>query len=172
MKKPSAKKKITQKLWAGRFSEATDPLVEVFTASLPYDYRLLPYDLTGSLAHLNMLSGQRIIPAREAKRIRGGLLEIQKESAQGKPTFPIEDEDVHMFVEKRLTKKIGAVAGKLHTARSRNDQVALDLRLYLRDQIRDLGGNSNLCKKPCWQQPKIRAIWSSPAIPIRSEPNR
>jgi argininosuccinate lyase len=138
MKKPPAKKKITQKLWAGRFSETTDPLVEVFTASLPYDYRLLPYDLTGSLAHLNMLSRQRIIPAQEAKRIRGGLLEIQKEWAQGKLTFPIEDEDIHMFVEKRLTKKIGAIAGKLHTARSRNDQVALDLRLYLRDQIQDL----------------------------------
>ena len=135
---PSRKKKGSDKLWAGRFSEATDPLVEVFTASLPYDYRLLPYDLTGSLAHLNMLSRQRIIPAQEAKRIRGGLLEIQKEWDQGKLTFPIEDEDVHMFVEKRLTKKIGAVAGKLHTARSRNDQVALDLRLYLRDQIRDL----------------------------------
>jgi argininosuccinate lyase len=138
MKKPSAKNKITRKPWAGRFSEATDPLVEVFTASLPYDYRLLPYDLTGSLAHLNMLSRQRIIPAQEARRIRGGLLEIQKEWAQGKLTFPIEDEDIHMFVEKRLTKKIGAIAGKLHTARSRNDQVALDLRLYLRDQIQDL----------------------------------
>ena len=138
IKKSSSKKKATQKLWGGRFSEATDPLVEVFTASLPFDYRLLPYDLTGSLAHLQMLARQGIIPAKEAKRIRSGLLEIQKEWAQGKLTFPIEDEDVHMFVEKRLIHKIGPVAGKLHTARSRNDQVALDLRLYLRDQIRDL----------------------------------
>ena len=138
MKKPFPKKKITQKPWAGRFSEATDPLVEVFTASLPYDYRLLPYDLTGSLAHLNMLSRQRIIPAKEAKQIRLGLLEILKEWESGKLIFPLGDEDVHMFVEKRLTKKIGTIAGKLHTARSRNDQVALDLRLYLRDQIQDL----------------------------------
>ena len=135
---PSRKKKGSDKLWAGRFSEATDPLVDIFTNSIPFDYRLLPYDLVGSLAHLNMLARQGIIPAQEAKRIRGGLLEIQKEWAQGKLIFPIEDEDVHMFVEKRLTKKIGVVAGKLHTARSRNDQVALDLRLYLRDQIRDL----------------------------------
>ncbi len=138
MKPSPIKKKNAKKLWAGRFSEATDPLVDVFTNSIPFDYRLLPYDLVGSLAHLNMLARQRIIPVREAKQIRLGLLEIQKEWGQGKLTFPLEDEDVHMFVEKRLTKKIGAVAGKLHTARSRNDQVALDLRLYLRDQIRDL----------------------------------
>jgi argininosuccinate lyase len=137
--KPSAiKKKDTKKLWAGRFSEATDPLVDIFTNSISFDYRLLPYDLLGSLAHLSMLARQKIIPGPEAKRIRSGLLEIQKEWNQGKLTFPIEDEDVHMFVEKRLLGKIGPIAGKLHTARSRNDQVALDLRLYLRDQIRDL----------------------------------
>ncbi|MBI4767845.1 MAG: argininosuccinate lyase [Deltaproteobacteria bacterium] len=136
--KPSTIKKKDKKLWAGRFSEATDPLVDIFTNSISFDYRLLPYDLMGSLAHLNMLARQRIIPGPEAKRIRSGLLEIQKEWNQGKLTFPLEDEDVHMFVEKRLRKKIGPIAGKLHTARSRNDQVALDLRLYLRDQIRDL----------------------------------
>jgi argininosuccinate lyase len=132
------KKKGAAKLWAGRFSEATNPLVDVFTNSIPFDYRLLPYDLVGSLAHLNMLARQRIIPVQEAKQIRQGLLEIQKECESGKLTFPLEDEDVHMFVEKRLTKKIGSIAGKLHTARSRNDQVALDLRLYLRNQIQDL----------------------------------
>jgi argininosuccinate lyase len=132
------KKDKTEKLWAGRFSETVDPLVEVFTNSIPFDYRLLPYDLAGSLAHLNMLARQRIIPVKEAKKIRAGILEIQKEWELGKLSFPLEDEDVHMFVERRLTKKIGSVAGKLHTARSRNDQVALDLRLYLRDQIQDL----------------------------------
>ncbi|OGP49943.1 MAG: argininosuccinate lyase [Deltaproteobacteria bacterium RBG_13_43_22] len=137
-KQTSKKKKDKPKLWAGRFSEATDPLVDVFTNSIPFDYRLLPYDLAGSLAHLKMLARQGIIPVKEAKKIRTGLLEIQKEWELGKLSFPLEDEDVHMFVEKRLTKKIGAVAGKIHTARSRNDQVALDLRLYLRDQIQDL----------------------------------
>ncbi len=86
--------------------------MEVFTASLPFDYRLLPYDLTGSLAHLKMLSRQRIIPSKEAKQIRHRLLEIQKEWESGKLTFPFEDEDVHMFVEKRLTKKIGAIGGQ------------------------------------------------------------
>jgi argininosuccinate lyase len=132
------KKKDNQKLWAGRFSENTDPLVDLFTNSIPFDYRLLPYDLTGTLAHLKMLAHQGIVPNREAKKIRAGLLEIQKEWESGKLTFPLEDEDVHMFVEKRLAKKIGTIAGKLHTARSRNDQVALDLRLYLRARIQDL----------------------------------
>ena len=115
MKKPTAKKKITRKPWAGRFSEITIHWWKFLPPPCPYDYRLLPYDLTGSLAHLNMLSRQRIIPAREAKQIRLGLVEILKEWESGKLTFPLEDEDVHMFVEKRLTKKIGAIAGKLHT---------------------------------------------------------
>jgi argininosuccinate lyase len=143
--KPNQPKKKTseKKLWAGRFSEATDPLVEQFTASLPFDYRLLPYDLAGSLAHLNMLAHQAILSPKEARLIQKGLKEIQKEWQEGRLVFPIEDEDVHMFVEKRLIQKIGPLGGKIHTARSRNDQVALDLRLYLRDQIdalkRELG---------------------------------
>jgi len=139
MKPPqSGKKKKADKPWAGRFSEAVDPLVEVFTASLPFDYRLLPYDLIGSMAHLKMLTRQGILSVKEAKKIRTGLLEIYKEWEQGKLTFPIEDEDVHMFVEKRLIQKIGPTGGKLHIARSRNDQVALDLRLYLRNRIQVL----------------------------------
>jgi argininosuccinate lyase len=129
------KKKVNKKLWAGRFSEPLDPLVEVFTASLPFDYRLLPYDLAGSLAHLKMLGRQKIISSKEAGLIGNGLKEIRREWERGELTFSIEDEDVHMFVEKRLIGKIGPVGGKIHTARSRNDQVALDLRLYLRDQI-------------------------------------
>ncbi len=108
MKPPQAgKKKKADKPWAGRFSEAVDPLVEVFTASLPFDYRLLPYDLIGSMAHLKMLTRQGILSIKEAKKIRTGLLEIYQEWEQGKLTFPIEDEDVHMFVEKRLIQKIG-----------------------------------------------------------------
>jgi argininosuccinate lyase len=137
-KSPSKKKKGNPKPWAGRFAEATDPLVDVFTNSIPFDYRLLPYDLIGSLAHLKMLARQGIISLKEAGRIRKGLLEIQKEWEQGKLTFPLKDEDVHMFVERRLISKIGRVGGKIHTARSRNDQVALDMRLYLREQIQDL----------------------------------
>jgi argininosuccinate lyase len=133
-KKPEKQKK-TQKLWGGRFSEKTDPLVEQFTASIPYDYRLLPYDLDGSLAHLQMLSRQGIVPLKEARQMARGLQEIRQEWEQGLLTFPIEDEDVHMFVERRLIQKVGTIGGKIHTARSRNDQVALDIRLYLRDRI-------------------------------------
>ena len=131
-------KKGDKKLWAGRFREAVDPLVEVFTASLPFDYRLLPYDLAGSFAHLKMLARQKIISLKEARQIGKGLKEIQREWEKGELRFPLENEDVHMFVEKRLIGKIGPIGGKIHTARSRNDQVALDLRLYLRDQIRAL----------------------------------
>jgi argininosuccinate lyase len=131
-------KKKGHKLWAGRFSEKTDPLVEQFTASLPYDYRLLPYDLAGSLAHLNMLARQGIVPVKEARQIEKGLKAIRREWEQGRLEFPIEDEDIHMFIERRLIEKVGSVGGKIHTGRSRNDQVALDLRLYLRDQIDEL----------------------------------
>jgi len=139
MKTSQTKKKTkSQKPWSGRFSKATDPLVEIFTASLSFDYRLLPYDLAGSLAHLKMLAHQGILSPKEARQIGKGLKEIQKEWEGGKLVFPVEDEDVHMFVEKRLIQKIGAVGGKIHTARSRNDQVALDLRFYLRDQIQNL----------------------------------
>jgi argininosuccinate lyase len=133
--------KSTAKPWSGRFSEGMDPQVEAFANSIPFDYRLLPYDLTGSLAHVHMLARQGIVSRAEARKIRSGLLQIRKEWEAGKLTFPLEDEDVHMFVEKRLTEKIGPTAGKLHTARSRNDQVALDLRLYLRDQIDTLKEN-------------------------------
>ncbi|MBA4393448.1 MAG: argininosuccinate lyase [Desulfobacca sp.] len=138
MKKKASTQKPEAKLWAGRFSQPTDPLVEVFTASLPFDYRLLPYDLAGSQAHLKMLASQDILSQKEAGLIAKGLKAIQQEWEQGKLSFPIEDEDVHMFVEKRLIQKVGPIAGKIHTARSRNDQVALDLRLYLRDQIQVL----------------------------------
>lgn len=134
----SQKKKTSAKAWSGRFSEGPDPLVEAFANSIPFDVRLLPYDLQGSLAHVKMLARQGIVTTQEARRITAGLLAIQKEWEGGKLTFPLEDEDVHMFVEKRLAEKIGPTAGKLHTARSRNDQVALDLRLYLRDHLQVL----------------------------------
>lgn len=159
MKPPTAKKrKIEKKLWAGRFSEATDPLVEVFTASLPYDYRLLPYDLAGSRAHLAMLADQGILSQKEAGLIGKGLKEIQKEWEQGRLSFPLEDEDVHMFVEKRLIQKIGPAGGKIHTARSRNDQVALDLRLYLRDRIQSLRQELNTLQRALLNVAKTQGL--------------
>ncbi|MFA5975966.1 MAG: argininosuccinate lyase [Elusimicrobiota bacterium] len=104
-----------------------------FIASLSFDIRLAPYDILGSIAHARMLSRARIIPARDAQRIITGLTAIAKDLEKGKRLPP--EEDIHYAIERELIRRIGPVGGKLHTARSRNDQVALDLRLYLRDQI-------------------------------------
>jgi argininosuccinate lyase len=116
-------------------AESTHPLVEAFTASYAIDCRLAPYDIAGSIAHCRMLARQRIIAARDAQRIVAGLRAIERELASGTFRPRAEDEDIHMAIERRLIERIGAVGGKLHTARSRNDQVALDLRLYVRDAI-------------------------------------
>ncbi len=126
------------KPWAGRFTEATNKLVEEFTASIPYDWRLYPYDIAGSIAHATMLAKTGIITKKEAARIVRGLEDILKEIAGGVFKFRLELEDIHMNIESRLMRKIGPVGGKLHTARSRNDQVALDLRMYVRDEIAEL----------------------------------
>ena len=131
-KKTAAKK---AKPWGGRFTEATNELVEKFTASIPYDWRLYPYDIAGSIAHATMLGKKGIIPKKEADRIIRGLEEILQEIVSGTFAFSEELEDIHMNIEQRLIRKIGPVGGKLHTARSRNDQVALDIRMYLRDEI-------------------------------------
>jgi len=123
------------KPWGGRFTEATNALVEEYTASIPYDWRLYPYDIAGSIAHATMLGRQGIITKKETDRIVRGLEDILREIRTGVFEFRLELEDVHMNIENRLIRKIGPVGGKLHTARSRNDQVALDLRMYLRDEI-------------------------------------
>jgi argininosuccinate lyase len=119
-----------RKAWGGRFAQPTDALVEAYTSSIAADARLLPYDIAGSIAHARMLGRQRIIPKKDADTIVRGLVEILEEYNRG--AFKLRDdlEDVHMNVEARLAQKIGAVAGKLHTARSRNDQVATDFRMY------------------------------------------
>jgi argininosuccinate lyase len=135
--KRAAKKKAAGKAkpWAGRFTEATNALVEEFTASIPYDWQLYPYDIAGSIAHAAMLAKTGIITKKEAGQITRGLQEILAEIVAGTFDFSIELEDIHMNIETRLIEKIGPVGGKLHTARSRNDQVALDIRMYLRDVI-------------------------------------
>jgi argininosuccinate lyase len=122
-------------LLRGRFNRARLPEVEAFSASLPFDRRLYRHDIRGSLAHARMLARVGLLSPAEAKAIAGGLEEIEHEIESGRFQFNIADEDVHLAIERRLTEKIGAPGGKLHTARSRNDQVALDLRLYLRDEI-------------------------------------
>ncbi|HVM98539.1 MAG TPA: argininosuccinate lyase [Candidatus Acidoferrales bacterium] len=113
-------------------TEPTHRLVEDFTTSFPFDRRLYDYDISGSVAHCRMLAKQKIITRAEAQRIVNALEQIRRELADGSFRALPSDEDIHMAVERRLIERIGAVGGKLHTARSRNDQVALDLRLFLR----------------------------------------
>jgi len=124
-----------KKLWSGRFKETTEKAVESFTSSLSFDKRLWRYDIEGSAAHVTMLGKQKIIPKKDVDLILRGLDSIKKEMLEGRFRFHKDLEDIHMNIEHALIKKIGPVGGKLHTARSRNDQVALDLRLYLRDEI-------------------------------------
>ena len=123
------------KLWAGRFAQETDALVHQFNASLSFDRRLWPYDIQGSIAHVKMLGECGIIPVDEAETIQSGLQTLASDLASGAATLHPDAEDVHMAVETLLTERLGPVAGKLHTARSRNDQVATDLRLYVRETI-------------------------------------
>ena len=127
-----------RKLWGGRFKESTDKLVERFTESVSYDKRLAPFDIAGSIAHVKMLEKQGIISKEEAEKIIDGLNEILKEIEEGKFPWKIELEDVHMNIEKRLIEKIGNAGGKLHTGRSRNDQIATDMRLYVRYEIENI----------------------------------
>ena len=119
----------------GRFHKAADKSVINYTVSLPFDWRLYRYDITGSIAHARMLARQGIISDKEAEIIVSGLDSIREEIEQGKFQFKSEMEDIHMNVEARLIEKVGEVGGKLHTARSRNDQVALDLRLFAKEAI-------------------------------------
>jgi len=119
----------------GRFKKAADKLVTEYTASIPFDWRLYPYDIAGSIAHARMLAKQGIISQKEAETMIKGLKSIQREIEKGEFQFKPELEDIHMNIETRLIEKVGEVGGKLHTARSRNDQVALDLRLFARDAI-------------------------------------
>jgi argininosuccinate lyase len=123
-----------KKLWEGRFTKNTNALLEKFNASITFDKRMYAEDIKGSIAHSKMLSKQEIISQDDQLKIEKGLNQIKLEIENGEFIFKIEDEDIHMSIEKRLTEIIGSTAGKLHTARSRNDQVALDVRMYVRHQ--------------------------------------
>ncbi len=131
---------MAEKPWNGRFVQATDTSVEAFTASHAYDRRLYPYDIAGSIAHSKMLAKVGVISDAEAAQLVEGLATVKGELDRG--TFAFDDglEDIHMHIEARLLDVAGTVAHKLHTARSRNDQVALDVRMYLRDETRRLIG--------------------------------
>ncbi|MBQ0760779.1 MAG: argininosuccinate lyase [Zhongshania sp.] len=123
------------KPWGGRFSEATDQFVERFTASVSFDQRLYHHDINGSLAHAAMLEKVGVLTAAELADIQRGLEEIRAEILAGTFEWSVSLEDVHMNIEARLTDKIGITGKKLHTGRSRNDQVATDIRLYVRDEL-------------------------------------
>jgi argininosuccinate lyase len=118
-----------------RFQKGVDKRVEKYVASIPFDWRLYKQDIAGSMAHAQMLANQGLISKKDAELIIRGLVSIREEIEQGKLEFKLELEDIHMNIESRLFEKIGDVAGKLHTARSRNDQVALDLRLFVKEAI-------------------------------------
>jgi len=129
---------MADKPWDGRFLEKTDKLVERFTASIQFDARLFEEDIDGSIAHSRMLAKAGIITPREADKIAEGLNRIRQEIKAGSFTYADSLEDIHMHIEARLKELIGETASKLHTARSRNDQVALDVRLYLRKAVKRL----------------------------------
>ncbi|BAD39471.1 argininosuccinate lyase [Symbiobacterium thermophilum] len=123
------------KLWGGRFTKPADKTAEGFTSSLAFDRRLYKQDIRGSIAHVRMLGRQGIIPAADAARIEQGLREIEAEIEAGQFPFRQEYEDIHLNIEKRLIEKIGPAGGRLHTARSRNDQVVTDVHLWVKDEI-------------------------------------
>ncbi len=131
----NVKKAGKEKPWGGRFTEATDAFVERFTASINFDQRLYFHDIAGSIAHASMLARVGVLTSEERDQIIQGLQEIQADIEHGTIEWSVRLEDIHMNIEARLTDKIGITGKKLHTGRSRNDQIATDIRLYLRDEI-------------------------------------
>lgn len=129
---------MTEKLWGGRFTKTTDQLVEAFNASIQFDQRLYREDIRGSMAHARMLGKVGILTAEEVEAIVTGLAAIRAEIDAGTFEFSVALEDIHMNIEKRLTDRIGQAGAKLHTARSRNDQVALDMHLYMRREAGEI----------------------------------
>jgi len=126
-----------KKTWGGRFQKSTDPQVEAFTESISFDRRLAPFDIEGSLAHVQTLVKAKLLKPQEGKKMTAGLQKVKKLLAMGKLPLESNLEDIHTAVEKALTKLVGPLGGKLHTGRSRNDQVATDFRLYLRHAVKE-----------------------------------
>jgi len=126
---------MAKKLWSGRFSQKTDKMVDTFTSSIDIDTRLYAFDIEGSIAHCKTLAAASAITKSESSRLINGLRKIKMEMDKGVFKYEESHEDIHMYIEDRLFQKIGDVARKLHTGRSRNDQVALDVRMFLREEI-------------------------------------
>ena len=134
-RRPSSSKSTKGKTWSGRFAEPVDRMVQRFTASVSFDQRLALHDITGSLAHARMLAACGVIGRRDLAAIERGLAKVRAEIRASKFAWSVENEDVHSSIERRLTELAGSPGKRLHTARSRNDQVATDLRLWLRDEV-------------------------------------
>ena len=126
------------KLWAGRFQKETDSAVNDFNSSIAFDARLYRQDIAGSIAHATMLGEQGIIQPDEAEKIVAGLRAILADIEDGNVEFTVDMEDIHMNIESLLTGRIGQTGKRLHTARSRNDQVAVDFRMYVREEIQEI----------------------------------
>ncbi|MFR8615393.1 MAG: argininosuccinate lyase, partial [Hominilimicola sp.] len=126
------------KLWGGRFQKSTDKKVDDFNSSIRFDKRMYKQDIKGSVAHATMLGKQNIIPKEDSDKIVAELKNILKDIEDGKVEFEIDAEDIHMNIEKILIERIGDAGKRLHTGRSRNDQVALDIRMYLMDETADI----------------------------------
>ena len=129
---------MSEKLWGGRFEKSTDEMINEFQASINFDKRMYREDIAGSIAHAKMLAAQKIISDDDAKKICAGLEKILAQIDAGEFEFSVALEDIHMNIEAALTEEIGSAGGRLHTARSRNDQVALDTHLYIRRQVREI----------------------------------
>src|SRR5437660_8193945 len=126
---------VASKPWGGRFGEKTDRRVEEFSESISFDRRLFEHDIRGSIAHAEMLAHVGLISSEECRQIVRGLSEIRAEIEAGRFAFVLEREDIHMHIEAALIDRLGDIGRKLHTARSRNDQVATDAKLWVRDAI-------------------------------------
>ena len=149
--------KDSSTIWGGRFKEPTDAFVERFTASVSFDRRLYTQDIRGSLAHAQMLAEQGVLNTEELEAIEQGLSEVQEDIEAGRFSWSTSLEDVHMNIEAALTEKIGIAGKKLHTGRSRNDQVATDVRLWLRDEIDQIATELTRLQAGCIELAEVEA---------------
>jgi len=156
--------KSSNQMWGGRFAAGPDDIMEAINASIGFDKRLAPQDIAGSRAHAAMLAAQGIISDKDAEAIREGLLTILSEIEGGNFTFSTALEDIHMNVEARLKEIVGEPAGRLHTARSRNDQVAVDFRLWVREQCDAVDGALEALMKALLAQAEAGADWVMPGF--------
>ena len=147
MKKDSSEERNNSKIWGGRFSSSSNKSMEEFNSSIQFDKKLYKQDIEASIVHAEMLCKQKIISEKDFKLIKTGLNKIKTEISNNNFTFSIKLEDIHMNIENRLVDLIGDAGKKLHTGRSRNDQVATDIKLWLRDNIDQIEINLKLLQK-------------------------